>query len=257
MKIHPTAIISEQAKLGTNVSVGPFTIIEDDVIIYDNTEIHSHVFIARGSEIGESCRIFKGAVIGNTPQDLKFIEAPTRTIIGKNNTIREYVTIHKGTTATGITSTGENCLLMAYTHIAHDCHIGKNVIFANSTQLGGHVTIQDWSILGGGTLVHQFSSIGCHTMIQGGSKVSKDVPPYTLVGKEPLKVEGLNKIGLRRRGFSQEQIQEIEEFYRTVFYSGLNNTDGIRAYCNASTELTPEVKICIDFITNSQRGVVR
>ena len=168
MNIHQTAIVSEKATIGDNVSVGPFSIIEDDVVIGDNTEIHANVLIKNGSRIKNNCKIYHAAVIGEDPQDLKFdVNIPTEVFIGENTTIREFATIHRGTEATGKTSVGNNCLIMAYSHIAHDCHLGNNVIMANATQLGGHVTAEDWVIFGGGTLVHQFTSIGAHAMLQG------------------------------------------------------------------------------------------
>ena len=258
MNIHPTAIVSEKANLGQNVTVGPFTIIEDDVTIGDNTEIHAHVLIRNGATIGNNCKIFHSAVISETPQDLKFDPAThTEVKIGNNTTVREFATIHRGTDATGITSVGDNCLIMAYAHIAHDCHIGNNVIMANATQLGGHVVAEDWVIFGGATLVHQFTNIGCHAMLQGGVRFGKDIPPYTVIGRDPAKVEGLNKIGLRRRGFSNETVKEIENFYKKVFYSGLNVSEGIKQYLEINPEPIEEVSHCIEFIKNSQRGILK
>jgi UDP-N-acetylglucosamine acyltransferase len=257
MNIHPTAIVSDKAQIGENSEIGPFTIIEDDVIIGDNTQIHAHVFIGRDTTIGDNSKIFQGAVIGHNPQDIKFdTSIRTKTIVGNNTTIREYVTIHRGTDATGVTSVGDNCLIMAYAHIAHDCHLGNNVIMANATQLGGHVTADDWAIFGGGTLVHQFTAIGCHTMLQGGVRFGKDAPPYTIVGRDPAKIEGLNKIGLRRRGFSNETIRDIEEFYRIILYSGYNVSDGLKKYLEVHPQPVTEVQNCIDFIKKSQRGIL-
>ncbi len=256
---HPTAIVSPKAQIGTDVQIGPFTIIEDDVIIGDGTKIFSSVYIANGAVIGKNCTIYPGVVIATKPQDLKFNNSPTKVIIGNNNEIREYVTIHRGTQSTGTTIIGSDNLLMAYTHIAHDCRIGSNIVFANATQLGGHVAVEDWAVIGGVVKIHQFCKIGCHAMIGGDVKVTKDVPPYTLVGENPPKVDGINKIGLRRRGFQNELIEEITEFYRIVFHSGLNNTDGITKYMKLKEGRTfpQEIQHCIDFIRNSQRGVYR
>lgn len=256
---HPTAIVSPKAKIGNDVQIGPFTIIEDDVEIGDGTKIFSNVYIANGTTIGKNCVIYPGAVIGTKPQDLKFDNSPTKVIIGDNNEIREYVTIHRGTQSTRITIIGSNNLLMAYTHIAHDCRIGNNIVFANVVQLGGHVIVEDWAVIGGVAKIHQFCKIGCHTMIGGDVKLTKDVAPYTLVGENPPKVDGVNKIGLRRRGFQNELIEEIVKFYRIVFHSGLNNTDGIKRYLELKDgdTLPHEIQHCIDFIRNSQRGVYR
>ncbi len=257
MNIHNTAIVSDKAQIGENVSIGPFTIIEDDVIIGKNTEIHANVLIKNGSHIGENCKIFHAAVIAELPQDIKFDPSvQTKAIIGKNTTIREFVTIHRGTEATAKTTIGDNCLIMAYSHIAHDCHLGNNIIMANATQLAGHVTAEDWVIFGGGTLVHQFTAIGCHSMIQGGSKITQDVPPYSLAGREPVKIEGLNKIGLRRRGFTNEQIDEIEKFYKYIYHKGFNISAGIKKYLEENPNPNEYVQHYIDFIKKSKRGII-
>lgn len=256
MEQHNTAIVSSKAQIGKNVTIGPFTIIEDDVEIGDNTEIRSSVVIANGSRIGNNCVIFPSAVIGTEPQDLKFDGRKTLAIIGDRTIIREFVTIHRGTHATGMTTVGSDCLIMAYCHIAHDCHVGDNVIMSNVAQIAGHVTIEEWAILGAFAKVHQFCSIGCHSMIGGDVKVVKDVAPYTLIGREPPKVEGINKIGLRRRGFSDTQIKEIESFYNFILNSGLNNRDGISKYVE-NNSISPEIKHCIEFIELSSRGIYR
>jgi len=256
--IHPTAIVSNKAKIGSNVKIGPFSIIEANTVIGDNTEIHSNVLISENTTIGSDCFIFHGAVIGNLPQDLKFDpDLFTETRIGNRTTIREYATIHRGTDATKLTSVGDDCLIMAYSHVAHDCHLGNRVIMANTTQLGGHVTVEDWVIFGGGTIVHQFTVVGCHSMLQGGSRIGRDIPPYTLIGKDPAQVEGLNRIGLKRRGFTDETIRMISAFYETVLHSGLNNSDGIKKYLEDNPEPIEEIKHCIKFIKKSQRGITR
>jgi len=255
---HPTAIVSSKAQIDNNVKIGPFSIIEEDVCISEGTEILSNVYIANGTTIGRNCLIFPGVVISTKPQDLKYDNSPTKTIIGDNNEIREYVTIHRGSQATGMTIVGNNNLIMAYSHIAHDCRIGNYNVLANVVQLAGHVHIEDWVVIGGVVKIHQFCKIGCHAMIGGDVKVTKDVAPYTLVGENPPKVDGINKIGLKRRGFSTEVIKEIEVFYKLVFHSGLNNTDGIKRYLELHPNgILPEIQHCIEFIQRSQRGVYR
>lgn len=256
---HPTSIVSPKAQMGENVKIGPFTIIEDDVIIGDDTEILSNVYIANGTIIGNNCAIYPGVVIATKPQDLKFSNIPTKVIIGDNNEIREYSTIHRGTQETEATIIGNNNLIMAYTHIAHDCRIGNNNIFANVVQLAGHVHVEDWVVFGGVSKVVQFCRIGSHAMVGGDVKVAKDIAPFTLVADNPPKVCGINKIGLRRRGFLPELIKEIDNFYKIVFYSGLNITDGINKYLQLQNNDTvpPEIIHSIEFIRNSRRGVYR
>lgn len=255
-EIHPTALVSPEAKLGENVKIGAFSIIEDDVEIGDNTVVRSSVVIANGSRIGKDCLICHGAVIGTEPQDLKYANERTYAKIGDRNTIREYATINRGTTATYETRVGSDCLIMTYCHIAHDCHIGNNIVMSNVTQLGGHVTMEDWVITGGVVKIHQFCTVGKHTMIGADVKIVKDVPPYTLIGRVPPQVEGVNKIGLRRRGFSPELVQEIINFYDVVLFSGLNTTDGINKYRSREVIL-PEIEETIKFIENSTRGIYR
>ena len=254
--IHKTAIISDKAIIGKNVKIGSNTIIEDDVIIGDNCEIRSNVVIANGARIGNNNTIGYGTVIATEPQDLKFEGEKTYVFIGDNNIIREYVTINRGTKATGKTVLGNNCFIMAYCHIAHDCAVGNNVIMANVTQLAGHVHIDDWVITGGVVKIHQFSKIGCHAMIGADVKVTKDVPPYVLVGTNPPKIDGINKIGLKRRGFSPEVIKKIEAFYKTILWSGFNIQDGIKKIYEQG-DISEEIKLCIDFIQSSERGIYR
>ncbi|MBX3043751.1 MAG: acyl-ACP--UDP-N-acetylglucosamine O-acyltransferase [Candidatus Kapabacteria bacterium] len=254
--IHSTAIVSEKAKIGANVKIGAFTIIEDDVEIGDNCEIRSSVIIADGARIGNNCKIYAGAILSTEPQDLKFDGEPTYVRIGDNTVVREFATINRGTNETGETVIGSNCLIMAYCHVAHDCHIGNNVIISNITQLAGHVNIEDWVVLGGAAKIHQFCTVGKHSMVGADCKVVKDVPPFTLVDRKPAQVEGVNKVGLRRRGFSKETIQEIEQFYDTILFSGFNNRDGIAKF-NERKQICDDVKYCIDFIENSVRGIHR
>ena len=254
--VHSTAIVSDKAEIGDNVKIGPHPIIEDDVVIGDNTDIRSKVVLANGSRIGNDCVIGHGAVIATEPQDLKFEGEKTLAIVGDRTVLREYVTINRGTSATGQASVGEDCFIMAYCHVAHDCVVGNKVIMANATQLAGHVHIDDWAILGGVVKVHQFCRIGSHVMVGADVKVAKDIPPYTLVGSIPPKIDGINKVGLRRRGFSRELIQEIEEFYFTLLHSGLNTKDGIEQFM-ARPVVSDEIKRCIKFIQDSDRGIYR
>jgi UDP-N-acetylglucosamine acyltransferase len=254
--IQPLAYVHPGAQIADNVVVEPFVTIHKNVIIGRGTWIGSNVTIMEGAEIGENCRIFPGAVISAIPQDLKFDGEPSKVIIGNNTTIRECVTINRGTSATGKTIVGNNCLIMAYSHIAHDCVLGDHVILANSAQVAGHVLIGDYAILGGLSAVHQFVKIGAHTMISGGSLVRKDVPPYTKAAREPLSYEGVNSIGLRRRGYSMEKITEIQEIYRTLFVRGFNNSEAIRRI-ETQMPATKERDEIISFIRESDRGVMK
>jgi len=214
------------------------------------------VTIMEGARIGKDCRIFPGAVISAIPQDLKFEGEDSLTVIGDNTTIRECVTINRGTNASGKTSIGENCLIMATAHIAHDCVLGSNSIVVNGVALGGHVTIGEHAIIGGLAAVHQFIHIGDHAMVSGGSLVRKDVPPYTKAGKEPLSYVGINSIGLRRRGFTTAKIREIQNIYRILYQSKYNNTQALEKI-EAEMEATPERDEIILFIRNSQRGIMK
>ncbi len=254
--IHPTAIVSPKAELGKSVKIGAFSIIEDNVIIEDNTEIRSSVVIANGARIGKDCKIFSNAIISTEPQDLKFEGEETFVFIGDRNVIREFVTINRATKETGKTVIGNDNLLMAYTHVAHDCVFGNNIIMSNVSQIAGHVHIEDWVIFGAYSKVHQFCTVGRHSMLAAGVKIVKDVPPFVLIGREPAKIEGINKIGLRRRGFSNELIDEIEVFYNTILYSGLNNKDGIAEY-SKKENIPDEIQKCIQFIEDSKRGIHR
>ena len=255
--IHPSAIVSPKARLADNVSVGAFCVIEDDVEIGEGSVLMSHVVVGNGARIGRDVRIHPNAVISTAPQDLKYANEPTVAVIGDRTVIRECVTVNRGTVHSGQASVGSDCLLMAYVHVAHDCVVGNNVIMANGVQLGGHVEVGDWAIIGGLTGVHQFCRIGAHSMVGACSRVVKDVPPFTLSGKEPLSVEGINAVGLRRRGFSNETISAIDEFYTILLRSGYNTSDGIRAYESAFPMIDPEVARCITFIRESKRGIYR
>jgi len=254
--IHSSAIVSNKAEIGDNVKIGPFCIVNDDVVIGNSTVLMSNNYIDSGTIIGNNCKIFPGAVVGTEPQDLKYANEITKTTIGDRTTIREYCTVHRGTSATGLTSVGSNCLIMAYCHIAHDCRVGNNVVMSNVSQLAGHVHLEDWVILGGLSKVHQYVRIGCHSMIGADVKVVMDVAPFVLIGRNPPRVEKVNKVGLRRRGFSEDAIKEIQDFYDTVLFSGLNNRDGINKFIEKG-QVTDEVKHCIDFINQSTRGIHR
>ena len=255
-EIHKTAIISPKAELGKDVTVGPYTVIEDNVHIGDGTSIASSALIASGARLGQNVRVFHGAVIGTVPQDLKFGGEETLAIIGDGTTVREFATINRGTSESGKVEVGQNCLLMAYSHVAHDCHIGNNVIMANSVNLAGHIEVDDFAILGGVLPVHQFVKIGAHAMVGGGFRVQQDVCPYSLVAGYPLKVIGLNSIGLRRRGFKKEVIRSLEKAYKMLFFSKLNTTQAVERI-KSELEIVPEVQVILDFLERSDRGLVK
>jgi UDP-N-acetylglucosamine acyltransferase len=252
----PLAYIHPQAKIATNVVVEPFTTIHNNVIIGSGTWIGSNVTIMEGARIGKNCRIFPGAVISAIPQDLKFEGEDSLAIIGDNTTIRECVTVNRGTKALGHTKIGDNCLIMATSHVAHDCIIGNNCILANGSIIAGHVTIGDYAILSGLVAVHQFIHIGEHSMVSGGSLVRKDVPPFSKAGKEPLSFIGINSIGLRRRGFATEKIREIQDIYRILYQKNYNTTQALEKI-EAEMEATKERDQIILFIKNSQRGIMK
>lgn len=248
--IHPEAIIAESAV------IEPFATIYNDVVVGEGTRIGSSATIMPGARIGKNCQIFPGAVIGAVPQDLKFRGEYSTVEIGDNTTIREFVTINRGTSAKGKTVVGNNCLLMAYVHVAHDCVVGNNVILVNNTQLAGEVIVDDYAILAGMVAVHQFVRVGSHVMIAGGSLVRKDVPPFIKAGREPLSYVGINSIGLRRRNINNEKIREIQEIYRYIYQKGLNISQAveiIEAEMPASTE-RDEILL---FIKDSKRGIIR
>ena len=252
----PLAFIHTDSKIARNVVIEPFVTIEKDVEIGSGTWIGSNVTIMEGARIGKNCRIFPGAVISAIPQDLKFEGEKSLTIIGDNCTIRECATINRGTSASGKTIVGNNCLIMAYAHIAHDCVIGDNCVIVNSVALGGHVTIGDYAIIGGLSAIHQFVSVGKHAMVSGGSLVRKDVPPYIKAAREPLSFVGINSIGLRRRGFSDDKINEIQSIFRILFQNNNNNT---QALLKIETEInaSPERDEIISFVQNSGRGIMK
>lgn len=252
----PLAYVHSEAKIAQNVVIEPFVTIDRDVEIGEGTWIGPNVTIMEGARIGKNCRIFPGAVISGIPQDLKFDGEKTTVEIGDNSTIRECVTINRGTKASQKTVIGQNCLIMAYVHIAHDCVIGDNCILANAATLGGHVIIDNWAIVGGLSAVHQFVHIGQHVMISGGSLVRKDVPPYVKAAREPLCFVGINSVGLRRRNFSNEKISEIQEVYRLLYLQGLNNSAALD-FIETKLPVSNERDEIVQFIRNSERGIMK
>ncbi|WP_459189125.1 acyl-ACP--UDP-N-acetylglucosamine O-acyltransferase [Parabacteroides sp. APC149_11_2_Y6] len=256
MDISPLAVVHPEAQIGQNVRIDPFAVIEKDVTIGDNCHIHSHAVIMNGARIGKNCQIFPGVVVAGIPQDLKFAGEMTTAEIGDNTTLRECVTINRGTASKGKTVVGSNCLIMAYSHIAHDCLLKNNIIIGNATQVAGEVEIDDFAIVSGGSLVHQFSRISKHVMVQGGSRIGKDIPPYTLIGRDPIVYCGINIVGLRRRGFTNQQVFLIQDIYRTLYTRGLNNTEAMKAI-ETEYEASEERDLILNFIKSSQRGIVR
>jgi len=254
--IHPNALVSPKARLAPDVEVGPNTVIAEDVEIGPNTKIGSSCFIDEGARIGAEVEIFHGAVVSGRPQDLKYAGEKTRFYVGDKTIIREFVTLHRGTSATGQSSVGKNCLLMAYAHVAHDCRLGDNVIMANAVQLGGHVEIGDWAIIGGGTVVHQFCKVGAHSMVGGGFRITQDLVPYALAAGYPLKILGLNKVGLERRGFEKETIAALERAFRHLFRGKLNTSQAVEKV-RAEFDSLPEIKTLLDFIAAADRGLIK
>ncbi len=248
--VHPDAII------GSNVTIEPFATVQKNVVIGDGTWIGPYATIMDGARIGKNCRIFPGAVISGIPQDLKFRGEETTAEIGDNTTIRESVTINRGTVDRYKTVIGSNCLLMAYVHVGHDCLVGDNCILGNVVQLAGHVLIHDHAIFGGSCAVQQFSKIGSHAYIGGGSLVRKDVPPFTKAAREPLSYAGINTVGLRRRGFSSEKISEIQEIYRYIFLRNINHSKAVEIVEKEIAE-SAERDYILDFIRTSERGIMK
>ena len=252
----PLAYIHPDAKIDPSVVIDPFVTIDRNVEIGAGTRISSNVTIMEGARIGKNCTIFPGAVVGAIPQDLKFMGEDTLAIIGDNTTLRECVTVNRGTASKGKTVVGNNCLIMAYSHVAHDCVVGDNVIIANASQIAGEVQIDDFAVIGGGTMVHQFCHIGPHVMVQGGALVNKDIPPYAKIGHTPIAFDGINTVGLRRRGFSDEAIAVIQEVYRCIYMSGMNTSDALK-YIEENVAATPERDEILQFVHSSERGIVR
>ncbi len=252
----PLAYVHPDAKIHPSVVIDPFVTIDRDVEIGEGTRIGSNVTIMEGARIGKNVTIYPGAVISGPPQDLKFKGEQTVAIIGDGTVIRECVTIHRGTASKGKTVVGSNCLIMAYCHVAHDCVVGNNVIMSNAVQMAGEVVVDDFAVLGGGALIHQFCHIGSHVMLQGGALVNKDIPPFVKAAREPIAYAGVNSIGLRRRGYSNETIRDIQEIYRYLYLSGLNNSDAI-SRIEAELPASKERDEIILFVRNSGRGIIR
>jgi UDP-N-acetylglucosamine acyltransferase len=250
--VHP------DAKIGSNVTIDHFSYVAGKVEIGDGTWIGPNVTIFDYVKIGKNCKIFPGAVIGAIPQDLKFAGEVSYVEIGDNTTIRECATVNRGTAASGKAKTriGNNCMVMSYAHVAHDCNVGDNVILVSYVGLAGETDVDDWAIIGGHSAAHQFTKVGAHVMLSGGSLIGKDVPPYVLAGHRPLAYAGINIVGLRRRGFTIEQIEQIKDMYRVIYQSGLNTTDA----CSKIDEEFPdsnEKRVILDFIRSSKRGIIK
>ena len=256
-KIHPLATVSPDARLGDNIEIGPYAYVDADVEIGDGCKILPHAVIFPYVKMGCDCTVFPGAVIGAVPQDLKFEGEVTWVEIGDRVTIRECATINRGTQASGkfVTRVGSDTLVMSYVHIAHDCEIGNHCILVSQVALAGETEVADWAIVGGGTLAHQFSHIGTHAMVGAGFKIVKDIPPYVLAGREPVCFEGVNRIGLTRRGFSEEKINEIKDIYDTLYFKGMNVSDAV-AHIEQNFPQTEERDTILDFIRHSKRGII-
>jgi UDP-N-acetylglucosamine acyltransferase len=250
------AFVHPDAKIGKDVIVEPFAFIAGNVFIDEGTWVGPNSTVLDGARIGKNCKIFPSAVVSGIPQDLKFRGEDTTAELGDNTTVRECATVNRGTAAVGRTLVGKNCLLMAYSHIGHDCSIGNNVIIGNSSSLAGEVQIGDWAILSGGTLAHQFAHIGGHVMIGGGSKVRIDVPPYIKADRDPLSYMGLNSVGLTRRGFEKEKIDEIHEIYRVIYQKGMNITQALE-FVENEFKSSAERDYILEFIRKSERGIIR
>lgn len=253
--IHPTAIVSSKAKLGENITVHQYAIIHDNVEVGDYCVIGPHAVLYDGARIGNRVKISQGASIANVPQDLSFRNEDSVFVIGDDTTIREFVTCHRGTKATGVSKVGTNCLLMAYTHVAHDCVLGDNIILANGVQLGGHVHIEDYAIIGGMTPVHQFCKVGRHSMTGGAFKISQDLPPFILAAHVPLRFAGLNIVGLRRRGFAAQDIEALKKAYKYLYDNSLNVSQAVKKI-EAELSDNQYVQQVLEFVKNSKRGIV-
>lgn len=254
--VHQLAVVDKRAKIGKNVVVEAFTTISGDVEIGEGTWIGPNVTIMDGTKIGKNCKVFPGAVLGGIPQDLKFDGEDTFVYIGDNTVIREAVTVNRGTKALGYTKIGNDCLIMATAHVAHDCVLGNNVIIANACGIAGHVEIGDYVVMGGLSAVQQFCKIGKHVMISGGSLIRKDIPPYVKVARDPISYAGINSVGLRRRGFNNDKIFEIQKIYRAIFQMKMNTSQAIEFI---EKEMLPTVERdeILTFIQNSPRGIVK
>ena len=253
--IHPTTIIGDNVSIGKDVTIGPYNVIDDDVTIGDGTTIGNSNTIKKYTKIGKNCQIYHHCVIGELAQDLKFSGEKTTVEIGNETIIREFVSIHRGTSARSKTTIGTKCFLMAYSHVAHDCKVGNNVTLINLATLGGHVEVDDWAMLSGSVMVHQFVKIGAHVIIGGNYRVSQDVPPYITAVGDPLRYTGINTIGLKRRGFTSIERMEIKRAYRIFFRSGLKKKEALNRL-NIEFPKNKNVQLIIEFIENSERGII-
>jgi UDP-N-acetylglucosamine acyltransferase len=256
MSLHPRALVHEKALIGKNVRVDPFALVEEGVEIGDDTWIGPHAVLMSGTKVGRQCKIFPGAVLGADPQDLKYDGELSTLELGDRVTVREYCTLNRGTKARGYTSIMDNTLIMAYCHVAHDCHIGCNVVIANAVNLAGHVEIGDYAIIGGMSAVQQFVKIGCHTYIGGGTMVRKDVPPYVKAAREPLSYMGVNTVGLRRRNFAEVDIQSIQDIYRILFVKGSTLEESVEQMTGEVPPGSIRDEI-LAFIGSSRNGLLR
>lgn len=254
---HPTAIIHPWAKIGKRVKIGPYSIIGEEVSIGDGCVIGPRVLIEGRTTIGRNNSFLHGATIGTPPQDLKYAGGPTRVEIGDGNTFREFVTVNRGSGEDGVTRVGSRCFLMAYAHVGHDCVVGNDVILANTVNLGGHVRIEDYVNIGGGTPIHQFCSIGKHSFVGGGSRVDRDVPPFVKAAGSPLRVYGVNSVGLERRGLSAEKRAMIKSMIKLLYRSGLNVSQVVEQLKNGARYEDPERALLVDFLTGARRGITR
>ena len=252
--VHPTAIVDPDAKLAPGVSVGPYSIVGPGVAVGRGTVLGSHVLIERDTTLGEQCQIGKGAVLGSDPQDLKYEGEPSCLIVGDRTVVREYATLNRGTRASGRTLVGSDCLIMAYAHVAHDCEIGNHVVLSNAVNMAGHVVIEDWAMVGGLTAIHQFVRIGAHSFCGGGSRVPQDIPPYLKVAGNPVKLYGLNAVGLERRGVSEDVKRALKQTYQVLFQSKLTLTRCLDI-AEAEVPQIPEVRHLLTFIRSSKRGI--
>lgn len=253
--VHATAIIDPDARLGPGVKVGAYAIVGPRVTIGEGTSVGPHVLIERDTEIGDHCTLAKGAVLGTDPQDLKYQGETTSLVVGDRTVIREYATLNRGTAARGRTEVGNDCLLMAYVHVAHDCVVGDHVVLSNAVNMAGHVSIGDHAIVGGLTAIHQFVRVGCHAFVGGASRVPKDVPPYLKAAGNPMQLYGLNGVGLQRRGFSEDVRVQLKRAYRIFFHSQLNVSQAIERVRD-ELPASPELETFLSFVEESERGIL-
>lgn len=254
--IHPLSYIDPTASVDPTAIIDPFAVVMGDAVIGPHCHLHPHAVVYDHTTLGEGCEVFPGAAIGGIPQDLKFQGEETRTVIGSHCVFRECSTVHRGTASKGETVIGNHNLVMAYCHVAHDCRLGNHIIMSNATQLAGEVIVGDYAVLGGGSLIHQFSRIGAHVMLQGGSRVNKDLPPFTTVGREPITFAGINSVGMRRRGFSQEDVEEVNKIYHVVYQSGLLLKEAIAKIEDTIAPSNVREEI-LSFLRCADRGIVR